>query len=259
MFNSRLISVRDVSKGGAIPTSKRCDRPCTGICGFWSHTRRSLGRTGSKLVQRQSRFVASIAYGRTSHRMFHQTPNLTRTSTGPFSRKLIASRKLNHLMCLVSHRAPPITTTSGPLHAPKGPGSYPQSNHGSDDKPPPKRVVSATNERYATLQRQLEELERMHAESRKTVRVSLRSPVPTQFPNLFRRTKRRWNASNKNYRALRNSTLSTRLKSTSSRNRTIHSTSSYKKPGNRAWQIKWKSRNSEPNSGCLRMNEVIWL
>lgn len=32
-----------------------------------------------------------------------------------------------------------------------------------------KRVVSATSERYVTLQRQLQELERMHSESRKTV------------------------------------------------------------------------------------------
>lgn len=51
----------------------------------------------------------------------------------------------------------------------EGPDSYPQPDHGATNKQPAKRV--ATNERYATLQRQVEELERMHAESRKTVRA----------------------------------------------------------------------------------------
>jgi hypothetical protein len=60
-----------------------------------------------------------------------------------------------------------------PSHIPSyvliGPSSYPQTDHGPANKPSAKRIVHATNERYATLQRQLEELERIHAESRKTV------------------------------------------------------------------------------------------
>ena len=68
-------------------------------------------------------------------------------------------------------RHPPHPVFSDTL---EGPGSYPQSDHGATDKKPVKRVVGATNERYTALQRQLEELERMHAESRKTVCTPLK-------------------------------------------------------------------------------------
>lgn len=64
----------------------------------------------------------------------------------------------------------------------EGPGSYPQSNdHGTVSKQPAKRVVSATGERYTALRRQLEELEHMYAESRKTVRASFKSCYTSTF------------------------------------------------------------------------------
>ena len=82
------------------------------------------------------------------------------------------------------------------LTRPEGPGSYPQPDNGVANKPPAKRVAGATNERYAALQRQLEELERMYAESRKTVRAPFKMLFPFRPSDLIRSIKRRWNASN---------------------------------------------------------------
>ena len=73
------------------------------------------------------------------------------------------------------------TPSNIPGHALVGLGPYPQSDHGAAEKPPAKRVASATNERYTALQRQVEELERIHAESRKTVCAPLKDGFSSTF------------------------------------------------------------------------------